>query len=339
MTLNGTAEAGIDTGFDMTVVGTGLGSLSMEHGANSGPGLLIANSNFDTIGGTAADGRNTISGNVGSGIQLQGSEASIIGNYIGTSQDGQSGVPNQSDGINSIGTDNTIGGSDLGDGNIIAFNTQYGVLVGANLPNAILSNSIYNNGAQGIGLTSGTMMNVPAPELSYAVESSGTSAGSSRVQVGGILNLQGFSEGPIFTIQVFATLKGVPTGQGQLNIGSVNVTTNASGIVSFALRNASVPTGAGTTFTATATLLATPGSSTSLFSSSIGVGTANEAYVANVYQLLLNRVPDPTSQVWVTDLNNGALPASVVLGIEGSTEYLNDQVSAYVSTLFATQGR
>jgi hypothetical protein len=64
-----------------------------------------------------------------------------------------------------------------------------------------------------------------------------------------------------------------------------------------------------------------------VFSNFIGLGTANQAYVANVYQLLLNRVPDPSSSVWVADLNNGASPAGVVLAIEGSTEYLNDQVA------------
>ncbi len=58
------------------------------------------------------------------------------------------------------------------------------------------------------------------------------------------------------------------------------------------------------------------------------VMTPNQAYVANVYHLLLNRTPDPSSSAWVNLLNNGASPASVVLAIEGSTEYLNDQVTA-----------
>jgi Domain of unknown function (DUF4214) len=56
--------------------------------------------------------------------------------------------------------------------------------------------------------------------------------------------------------------------------------------------------------------------------------TPNQAYVANVYHLLFDRTPDPSSSVWVNLLDNGASPASVVLAIEGSTEYLNDQVTA-----------
>lgn len=54
----------------------------------------------------------------------------------------------------------------------------------------------------------------------------------------------------------------------------------------------------------------------------------SQAYVANVYQLLLGRIPDSSSSVWVNDLDSGASPASVVRGIEGSTEYLSDQVVA-----------
>jgi hypothetical protein len=122
---------------------------------------------------------------------------------------------------------------------------------------------------------------------------------------------------------VYATLSGVPAGQGQIFLGSVPITSNSSGFASFTLRNASVPAGAGTTFTATATF-----QGTSVFSNAIGISTPNQAYVANVYQLLLSRLADPSSSTWVNALNNGAAPGSVVLAIEGSTEYLNDQVVA-----------
>jgi hypothetical protein len=54
----------------------------------------------------------------------------------------------------------------------------------------------------------------------------------------------------------------------------------------------------------------------------------SQTYVANVYHLLLGRIPDPGSTVWANNLDNGASPAGVVLGIEGSTEYLSNQVVA-----------
>jgi hypothetical protein len=57
-------------------------------------------------------------------------------------------------------------------------------------------------------------------------------------------------------------------------------------------------------------------------------GDPNTIFVANAYALLLNRVPDSGASFWVNGLNSGASPAGIVLGIEGSTEYLNDQVVA-----------
>jgi hypothetical protein len=200
-----------------------------------------------------------------------------------------------------------------------------------------VNNSIFNNGSKGIDLQNDGNSNMPAPQLGYAVESPGSTPDSVQVQVGGVLNAaslisSGSLSGQGCTIQVFATSNGVPPGQGQLFLGSVNLTTNANGFATFTLRNASVPAGAGTTFTATASLSYYQDFSyigaTSEFSSSIGASTANQAYVASVYQLLLGRIPDPSSAVWVNALNNGATPASVVLGIEGSTEYLSDQVTA-----------
>ncbi len=202
--------------------------------------------------------------------------------------------------------------------------------------NAILNNSIFNNGAKGIVLQNGGNENMPAPQLGYAVESPGSTSDSVQVQVGGVLNVASLlpaegGTGLPCTIQVFATLNGVSAGQGQLFLGSVNVTTNTNGFATFTLRNAAVPAGAGTTFTATASTSSEDfsfTSSTSEFSSSIGTSTANQAYVANVYQLLLNRIPDPSSAGWASALDNGVTPATVVLGIEGSTEYLSDQVTA-----------
>ena len=127
---------------------------------------------------------------------------------------------------------------------------------------------------------------------------------------------------------MFATLSGVPAGQGQLFLGWVQVNPLAN--ATFTL-NASVPGGAGATFTATVSDT-TPDynsfSNTSKFSNSLGASTANQVYVANVYQLLLSRAPDAGSSVWVDALNKGVSAAAVVLGVENSTEYLNDQVAA-----------
>jgi hypothetical protein len=85
---------------------------------------------------------------------------------------------------------------------------------------------------------------------------------------------------------------------------------------------------AGNTFTATATN--TANNNTSAFSAAIPLaGTANSLFIASVYGLLLNRAPDAGATFWVSGLNSGAFtPTSAILGIEGSAEYLTDQVDA-----------
>ncbi len=322
----GVTLKGFDTGLengglDNTLVGNYIGlALDGSIAANTGVGLLIEGSDYDTIGGTTAAARNVISGNGADGIELESVDATVLGNFIGTDLTGQVAAANQGNGISIDGTGNVIGGTDSSTGNIIAFNTQSGVVVPANQPNVILSNSIFDNGSNGIDVQN-SATGWPTPQLSYAVESPGSATGSVQVQVGGVLNVQTADVGIL--VQVFATLGGVTAGQGQLFLGSVLVTSGANGFASFALRSASVPAGSGTTFTATATL-----SGTSVFSSPIGMSTPNQAYVANNYQLLLSRLPDPSSSVWVSDLDHGATPGSVVLAIEDSTEYLNDQVVA-----------
>lgn len=335
-----------------TVVGSYIGlALNGSIAANTGVGLLInlTGTNLGgttaTVGGTVPANRNVISGNGAGGIQLGLSgqpllqSVNILGNFIGTSPTGLAAAANQGNGITVFSDGlNNIGGTAAGAANTIAFNSQAGVLIDGSAPpvnfsttqNAILNNSIFSNGSQGIVLQHNGNGNMPAPQLSYAVESSGSTPGSVQVQVGGLLNLAGaLPGGSAVTIQVFGTLEGVPPGQGQFFVGSVQVTTDASGFATFTLRNAAVPAGAGTTFTATATQSSLDFSalgSTSPFSNSVAAGTANQAYVGSVYQQLLNRIPDPSSAVWVNALNNGVTPASVVLGIQGSTEYLNVQV-------------
>jgi hypothetical protein len=340
-----------------SVVGSYLGlALDGSVAANTGVGLLVdlthqTLNGAATVGGTTAADRNVISGNGAGGIQLGVSgqkllqAVNILGNFIGTDPTGQAAAANQGNGITVFSDGlNNIGGTAAGAANTIAFNTHAGVLMDGSAgpvnsfdqQNAIISNSIFSNGSQGIVLQNNGNENMPAPQVSYAVESPGSAPGSVLVQVGGVLNAgtlipAGDSSGLAFTIQVFATLSGVPAGQGQLFVGSVQGTTDPYGFVKFTLRNASVPAGAGTTFTATATRSSANFSSlgaTSAFSNAVGVGTVNQAYVASVYQQLLNRIPDSDSTVWVDALNNGATPGSVVLGIEGSKEYLINQIFA-----------
>ena len=86
----------------------------------------------NTIGGTTAAARNVISGNLG-GVQLNGDAGDVVeGNYIGTNIAGTSGIGNGTLGsgiTDENGTDDTIGGSVAGAGNVISGNAGNGVYI------------------------------------------------------------------------------------------------------------------------------------------------------------------------------------------------------------------
>jgi Domain of unknown function (DUF4214) len=340
LTLDGTEEGGV-AGF-ISVTGNYIGlALDGSMAANSGVGLLDITPGRNTIGGTNSTDRNVISGNGGGGIQLGlstepfGQNSTIEGNYIGTDPTGKAAAANQGNGIFLAASEGgaVIGGTDPAAGNIIAFNTESGVLGPRGIQNQILSNSIFSNGAKGIELQNGMDLELPPPpQLYYAVESPGSTTDSVQVQVGGFLDAPYLTNGTI-TIQVFATMSGVPAGQGQIFLGNAEAKVSLNGYAAFTFSGASAPAGSGTTFTATASAI-----NTSEFSNAIGSSTPDQApnqnFVTIAYGFLLHRVPDPSSAHWVNLLNNGTTPAQVLLNIQGSPEYLSDQVSAmYTSYL------
>ena len=348
VTLNGgygSPLGGSGSGQGISVVGNYIGlALDGSIAANTGYGVQTNNSD-STIGGTSAADRNVISGNGAGGIQIDNvasgfhiadpNGALVEGNFIGTDLSGQAAAPNQGNGITIVNAGSTIGGTDAGDGNVIAFNTQSGVMMTPG--SLVLSNSIFSNSAKGIDVEGGAFNSpgLPAPQLSYVSESSGSSPDSVQAEIGGVLNVgsafaSGFgSPGVPCTVQVFATSSDVSAGQGQIFLGSVQVTINKTGFATFVVSNVSVPAGS-MTFTAT---LAIAGdifiNNTSEFSAPIAIGgNPNNLFVASVYGLLLNRYPDSGAASWANLMNNGDSAAGVVLGIEGSPEYLTDQVDA-----------
>ena len=115
------------------------------------------------IGGTTATAGNVIGGS-GVGIAIAGVTTSgvvVEGNSIGLGADGVTPVPNNTGVWLSGGTsNNTIGGTAEGAGNIIANNLNVGVALDqyhvapVTTGNAILGNSIYNNGTGDKGAVS-----------------------------------------------------------------------------------------------------------------------------------------------------------------------------------------
>jgi len=230
----------------------------------------------NTIGGTTSGSRNVISANNGDGIDLDGSGTNqnlVEGNLIGTDITGAKPIANLLGGvqIQDAASDDTVGGTVAGAGNLIAFNHVNGVQVGANTAdnstgNAILANTIYANGKLGIDLgneknptgthvanhASGPNNLQNAPVLTKA-----TSAGS-RTTIIGTLSAAPDAN---FRIEFFSNPVG--TSQGQKYLGFLHVTTNRSGSASFSFSPTSL-VATGLNITATAT---DPKGNTSEFSS------------------------------------------------------------------------
>ncbi len=287
---------------------------------NADAGILVSGSAQGTIiGGTDTSDANIISGNLGDGIQLAGTSTGtkVIANLIGTDATSMQPIGNVGSGVNILSSNNQIGGTVSGSGNIIASN-EVGVTVNAGIQNALLQNSIFNNTTAGIQLLNDGNANQPAPVLTGAIEPTPTS-----VQISGTITSL---PNTTYSIEIFATPATTPPIKGANYLGSLSVLTNANGIGTF-VAQFSITSGVVLSFTATAIA---PNSNTSAFSTAItSSGNANTLFVASSYGLLLSRPTDSEAVFWVNGLNSGVFtPTSEVLGIEGSGEYLTDQVVA-----------
>ncbi len=167
---------------------------------------------------------NVVSANTGVGIQLSGSDDSMLddvfqGNKIGTDTSGTADLGNTGTGISLVATatNNTIGGSGAGQGNIIAFNGGSGISIDTGTGNKITENSIFSNTGPGITLTNANN-GVTPPTLSYS---------------GGVLTAT-YTGGPAnqdMLVEVFSnpTLPTPGFEQGKTFVGSFIVTTDPSG--------------------------------------------------------------------------------------------------------------
>jgi hypothetical protein len=129
---------------------------------NSEGGILIEIGD-NQIGGLGPDAddpdddfldANVISGNEGYGVRITGDGNVLVNNLIGVDVTGTIAIGNDDSGIRISSGDNLVGDLDERDrGNIIANNGGDGVeITGSGTGNAVLSNSIFANGEQGIDL-------------------------------------------------------------------------------------------------------------------------------------------------------------------------------------------
>ena len=245
------------------------------HLGNGQAGVVVVASPNNTIGGTTSGDGNVISGNSAAGVILAvaGTTGNLVqGNFIGTNPAGTGAIGNSGYGVWLLNgaSDNLIGGTGAGAGNVIAYNGVNGVTVGASITdesagNAILENSIYSNDNLGIDLgnesspTGTPVGGSPAGpnDLQNApVLTSALNNGSSTT-ISGTLSS---APNTTFRIEFFTNPAGA--SQGQTYLGFVNVATNGSGAAPFSFSPAAF-VAAGINITATAT---DPNSNTSEFS-------------------------------------------------------------------------
>ena len=216
-------------------------------GNNSAGITLNSNTHHNTIGSPGAG--NVISDNSAdeAGIWMDNAHDNTIqSNYIGTDATltayiGNGDVGNFSGGIVLKGSgsyNNTIGGLTANQGNIIANNSSHGIAIfsDAGDGNAMLSNLIYNNEEMGIDISADDSPNTndnldsdsgPNGSQNFPVFTNAV-ASSSAISFFGTLNSKASGT---YTVQYFynSNCDASGNGEGEVLIGSENVTTNASG--------------------------------------------------------------------------------------------------------------
>jgi parallel beta-helix repeat protein len=223
-------------------------------------GVELANGAYDNIiGGTVAGAGNLISGNALEGINIgegydlapEGAKNNFVwGNLIGTDKTG-SVVLGNGIGIDIDANDNAIGGTQAGAANLIKGNSLAGVEVETGTGNAILGNSIYANGMQGIELDVGYAPSggndlQAAPVVTAAtISTAGTTISGSLAS----------AAGTTFRIEFFSNQSPGPSGgDGQTYLGFATVSTDASGYLASSPGGSAVisnPDTANATFTVT----------------------------------------------------------------------------------------
>jgi Bacterial Ig domain len=235
---------------------TGLG--------NANTGIAVFNSSNNLLGGTVAGAGNVIVFNGDRGILFAFSSNgnAVEGNWIGTDPAGAAGMGNRSNGVEFIfgPSNNTVGGTSAGTGNVIANNGGAGVALtsGDVEGDAILSNSIYGNAGMGITLAPGANLSQSAPVLNSAAFSTGNTT---------IAGAMSASPGTTYTLQFFANDSPDPSGfgQGQTLLGTTMVTTDSGGNATFSVMFATSDT-TGKSISATAT---DPSGDTSAFAQDV----------------------------------------------------------------------
>ena len=257
-----------------TIVGNYLGTDrgGGEDRGNGGWGIQLSGVSGTTVGQPGSP--NVLSGNDTSGILVLSATLSgnvIQSNLIGVAADGASALGNTKHGIEASNKANLtlIGGTGVGDGNVIAHNGSAGVVVvgGAEpaLDMPILGNSIFANTELGIDLRpeplgAGVTENGECEEATganrcqeFPVLSAAAGEGSSAALAGTLSS----DPNKTYRIELFASSAADSSGngEGERFLGAVNTSTDGAGNASWSFATTANPVAAGEFASATATEL------------------------------------------------------------------------------------
>jgi hypothetical protein len=243
-------------------IGTDVNGTAAVGNSQSGSQVTGASAN-NTFGGTTTAARNIISGNLGNGLQIRqtGTDGNqVLGNFIGTQVNGTSAAGNGGVGVlvENLASNNSIGATASGAGNVIAFNSDDGVTLFGGTGNAVRSNSIFSNAGLGIDLdANGVTLNDNCDgdsggnNLQNFPVILGSGHTGSTITIQGTLNSTANST---FSLDFFLnnTCDSFGFGEGAIYIGTSTVTTDDSCLANFFVTfTAAVSTGQVVTATAT----------------------------------------------------------------------------------------
>jgi hypothetical protein len=282
------------------------GGIEVDHAVNTGPFLL----NDSTIDGNraGAQGGGIRDGSQGTGGVLTLQNDTVSGNSASDAGGGIAFVPQAND-TDTLDFVTIAGNSAFAGGGAIAFNgtvnVQTTIIAGNHSAISrgpdVAGNSFVTQGSNLIGVEDATSTNF---SNGFNLDQVGTPASPINPLLGPVEN----NGGPTFTMLLGLTGPGLnqfhgSQGKDQRGFARPGVGQDGAAIGALEPQQPSF----------------------------LG-NFANGAYVENLFETLLGRTADPGAAGFVTMLNNGASPATVVADIVHSTEYATDEVRALYAT-------
>ncbi len=238
------------------------------------------------IGATGAANRNIISGNSNTGIIVRGatSIATIVNNYIGLGTNGTTDVGNTLNGvlIDSSSTDNTIGGTTAGEGNVISGNGGGVRIESAGITNTIAGNiiglaadgtTIVGNDAYGVGIVNSASNTIGGSSVQLAGRNIISGNGDAGVDISGAASTGNIVQANFIGTDQTGTLD---RGNGSDGVRITNASSNTVGSTSGAGGGALISGNGGDGIQISASAVGTA-SANSIIGNSIGFSSASSA--------------------------------------------------------------